>query len=133
MDQWGHYEGINSDVFRRNFQDDIVNLLDLDAIRPQLIQAGLLTEEEKELLSRQSLSSQVRIQELTKILSQKGSSCVPKFLECLAKEACNSDGHAQLLKTITKALDDYLSSQFLPPDPKRIRISSTGVMKLVYY
>ena len=124
MAQWRYFnfDKVNSDVFRQRFQEEIVTLLDLDAIRPHLVQVGLLTEEERELLSEQSLSSRVRKQELTKILSQKGSGCVSKFLECLSREKSNS-GHAQLLEAITNELSSALPD--LSPDPKRMLLSGS--------
>lgn len=132
--RWQKYETCDSDVFRQKFQEDIIDLLDLDAIRPHLVQTKLLTEEETERLSRQSLSSQERKQELTKILSQKGFGCVSLFLECLSKENYGNSGHLQLLETITDELDRSLSTlsqcdaadmedSLNAPDPKRVQLS----------
>ena len=120
---------MNSDVLRQNYQEDIIKYLDLDAIRPHLVQCQLLTVEETERLTRQSSEARGK-QVLTQILAQKGTGCVSQFLECLSKLESSGEGHRELLEVISADLDNKRSRKMDAdsaiddaPDPKRMRIS----------
>lgn len=75
------------------------------------------------------ITDEDRKRDLTNMLSQKGSVCVHKFLQCLRLTE-KVGGHSELIELVEDALDREISDMNIPA-AKRIRLSSG--MHVFYY
>ena len=106
--------GDNPDTFFRvNFQQLMIDNLDLPSIVPILSAMGLLTKHEQERLLNELIRGDKRVMELVGMLSKKGSGCVRRFMECLRKETVHQ-GHKDLLCAMEQSFGHTHTQEEVP-------------------
>ena len=94
---------VNLTELRTKYLTQLIGHLDIVAVAPHLVIAGLLQRHEQEHLLNEHISSQDRIMKLAENLGRGGQECVPKFLDCLRK-TINVPGHNVLLQIMQSGL-----------------------------
>ena len=89
----------------RRYQVLLLDNLSLHGIIPRLNEEGLLTRSEQEYLLNDTLRKDTRVMKLTEFLSEKGKTCIPKFLKSLQSSIRDNPGHADLFEVMSKGQD----------------------------
>ena len=76
-----------------------VDKLNVSAILPHLISRHLLTEDEKEMLTKFTSTNSDKVQYLLDIIPRKEKGWFELFIECL-RESSNGTGHRDLVKEL---------------------------------
>ena len=92
-----HVQLVSVTELRTKYLTQLIEHLDIVAIAPHLLKAGLLQRHEQEHLLNEHISSQERIMKLAENLGRGGQESVPKFLNCLRKTS-SVPGHSILLQ-----------------------------------
>ena len=98
-----HVQLMSVTELRTKYLTQLIGHLDIVAIAPHLVIAGLLQRHEQEHLLNEHISSQERIMKLAENLGRGGQESVPKFLDCLRKTS-SVPGHTVLLQIMQSGL-----------------------------
>lgn len=98
-----HTQLANLTELRTKYLTKLTEHLDIVAIAPHLVVAGLLPRHEEQHLLNECISSRERIMKLSENLGRGGQESVPKFLDCLRKTA-DTPGHSELLQIMQSGI-----------------------------
>ena len=98
-----HAKLVNLTELRTNYLTQLIEHLDIVAIAPHLVVAGLLPQHEEQHLLNEYISSRERIMKLSENLGRGGQESVPKFLDCLRKTV-DTPGHSKLLQVMQSGI-----------------------------